>query len=86
MHYLVFLLLLQPQWAACHCVCMDGVPKNVCGSEEAARRGEPVCNQVPSCADDMRRIDPAPGCREIRVWSRRDSGYRSIAICPDVGI
>lgn len=89
----LLLLLAHAQWAACGCLCVDGVPKTLCQSVEEARQQANLCPALKRCP----AIDPPPdgetvetfdapheqahSCREVRIWDNQAAAYTTVKIC-----
>ena len=89
----LLLLLAHTQWAACGCLCVDGVPKTMCQSVEEAREQANLCPALKRCPpldplDENEAIqtfdaphEQAHSCREVRIWDDQANAYTTVKVC-----
>ena len=92
---LFLILLAQPQFVACGCQCIDGLPKTLCQTIEEAQLQPRMCPDAMRCpvyktppiaADTEPQFFDAPGdqahsCREVRVWDQQRAAYTGVKVC-----
>lgn len=89
---LMFALFSHPQFAACGCHCVDGVPRTLCQSIEEARVQPRLCPAQMRCPVDEHHGEQDPlyfdapdeqahSCREVRIWNPEQGAYAGVKIC-----
>jgi hypothetical protein len=92
---LLLILLAQPQFVACGCQCVAGVPKTLCQTVEEAQQRPRLCAEEIRCPVDEpppvavdavphffdAPSDQAHTCREVRTWDQQQAAYTGVKVC-----
>ena len=94
---LIWLLVAQPQFVDCGCLCVDGMPRTLCQSVAEARLQPNLCGEQTSCpapfqSDEESQDIESPvyydapaehahNCREVRIWDAAADAYTGVKVC-----
>ncbi len=89
---LLWLLVAQPQFVDCGCLCVDGLARTLCQSVEEAQLQPNMCPAgfvcpPPPLADQEAPVyydapaDHAHNCREVRIWDEAAGAYTGVKVC-----